>query len=568
MTWYFDHLKRWRAERERVELFAASTEWLVLQHWHLDKQLRVVLDADIVVGDRRFPIYLQYPEMFPYSPPSVFPRGDVTRWSAHQFGAGGELCLEFGPDNWTSDLTGLHLLESAHRLLLQENPEAGEPVDVASRHQDSLGQSLRGKRRRLLATESLLAELAKISSGSVIAGKLAINFFDNETIYWVSELSADASSCWTDPKLPKPLISQASERSFTVFRMGSAEIPPTGTDLSGFKRQLAESGFVAAGSYVAISQDNRIQLHYLSDDTGNVFSVTTLLTGAAQVRLDAGHLMLNSRSVAIVGCGSLGSKVATMLARSGVGRFVLIDDDILQAENLVRNDMDWRDVGSHKVHALERRLLLVNPGVATESWRARVGGQEASASADTMMTLIGGCDLIVDATAAPEVLNVLSAVYAVAKKPLIWAEVFGGGIGGLIARCRPGIEPSPQHVRRGIENWFEEKGPAPVRSRRRYEAGEEASPLVADDADVSVIAAHAARFAIDLLLGRDPSLFPHSVYAIGMGVGSAFGQPFETYPIGSTFPVEQPTEAELPHDLIKEEIARFVQLFEAVKKQE
>ena len=41
----------------------------------------------------------------------------------------------------------------------------------------------------------------------------------------------------------------------------------------------------------------------------------------------------------------MGSKLAASLARSGVRRFVLVEEDVLLPENLVRNDLDWRDVG-------------------------------------------------------------------------------------------------------------------------------------------------------------------------------------------------------------------------------
>ena len=40
---------------------------------------------------------------------------------------------------------------------------------------------------------------------------------------------------------------------------------------------------------------------------------------------------------------------------------------------------------------------------------------------------------MVDATADPSVFNYLCAAVAVAKKPLLWAEVFAGGFGGFIA---------------------------------------------------------------------------------------------------------------------------------------
>ena len=52
---------------------------------------------------------------------------------------------------------------------------------------------------------------------------------------------------------------------------------------------------------------------------------------------------------------------------------------------------------------------------------------------------------------------------------------------------------------------------------------------MADDADVSVIAAHAARMAIDALLGGD--IFPQSMYVVSLKAGWIFDQPFETHPI-------------------------------------
>ena len=55
--------------------------------------------------------------------------------------------------------------------------------------------------------------------------------------------------------------------------------------------------------------------------------------------------------------------------------------------------------------------------------------------------------------------------------------------------------------------------------------------MIADDADVSVIAAHAARMGIDLLIPREPSAYPDSVYMIGLSKQGIFNTAFETYPI-------------------------------------
>jgi sulfur-carrier protein adenylyltransferase/sulfurtransferase len=55
--------------------------------------------------------------------------------------------------------------------------------------------------------------------------------------------------------------------------------------------------------------------------------------------------------------------------------------------------------------------------------------------------------------------------------------------------------------------------------------------LIADDSDVSVIAAHATRMAIDLLVRPDNTTFPYSAYLIGLAKQWMFSAPFETRPI-------------------------------------
>ncbi len=75
---------------------------------------------------------------------------------------------------------------------------------------------------------------------------------------------------------------------------------------------------------------------------------------------------LGSKSVAIVGVGSGGGFVALALAMSGVGRFVLIDDDKIEPVNVVRHVADLRYVGMTKVHALADLIKQRNPKAQVE----------------------------------------------------------------------------------------------------------------------------------------------------------------------------------------------------------
>jgi hypothetical protein len=102
-------------------------------------------------------------------------------------------------------------------------------------------------------------------------------------------------------------------------------------------------------------------------------------------------------------------------------------------------------------------------------------------------------------------------------------------------------------MRRAIENWCADQGKPLPRPAHRY-GGEARAPAIADDADVTVIAGHAARMAIDLLVPREPSIFPHSVYMVGLTGGWIFDQPFETRPIDvgspATAALQEPQDSE------------------------
>jgi len=67
------------------------------------------------------------------------------------------------------------------------------------------------------------------------------------------------------------------------------------------------------------------------------------------------------KGVVIIGCGSVGSLVALELARAGVGRFFLIDMDILGYHNICRHQCGILDVGKFKTNALRERILQINP---------------------------------------------------------------------------------------------------------------------------------------------------------------------------------------------------------------
>src|SRR5438093_3746656 len=76
---------------------------------------------------------------------------------------------------------------------------------------------------------------------------------------------------------------------------------------------------------------------------------------------------LSRKHLAIVGCGSGGSALASMAARSGVGRFMLVDPDALALENIGRHMLSRTDVGTPKALGLKRMIEDVNPAAEIEA---------------------------------------------------------------------------------------------------------------------------------------------------------------------------------------------------------
>lgn len=543
MIWHIENYGRFKREREALEALAARVEWLTPLGWRIDSTFRVVWDADISVPAGNRPITLIYPNHFPFSPPLVIPRGETIRWSQHQYGPGGELCLEYGSDNWHQDLSGADMIESAQRLLLGEQPEPGVAAEVASRHATTLGQDLRATVSRFLITRALDAELRNLPVGVMAIANVACIFRRMEGIvHVITSIALPDGRTWKDE------VPEASKLGFpdtvALFRWPVDQPFPPTRNLTEFRAAIAGRDLTLPDlKDVMIVTGEHVRAFFLNTDADSVAEAAIISPQPSAPRLDKDHEALHARKVAIVGCGSLGSKLAVTLARSGVGGFLLVDDDIFLPDNLIRHDLDWRDVGIYKADSVARRVALVNPAASCSVRRVRLGGQESSGTIETLIQSLAESELIIDATADARVFNYLCAAAAISKKPMVWAEIFGGGFGGLIARHRPSREPDPASMRRAIENWCADQGKVLPKPTHRY-GGEPDAPAIADDADVTVIAGHAARMAIDLLIPRDPSIFPHSVYMVGLAEGWIFGQPFETRPIDVGPPLLEPETVE------------------------
>ena len=96
----------------------------------------------------------------------------------------------------------------------------------------------------------------------------------------------------------------------------------------------------------------------------NQFSRTQLLLGQESMDL------LADATVAVFGIGGVGGYTVEALARSGVGHFVLVDDDKVCLTNINRQIIATRSsVGKYKVDVMKERILDINPKAEVETYK-------------------------------------------------------------------------------------------------------------------------------------------------------------------------------------------------------
>jgi adenylyltransferase/sulfurtransferase len=132
---------------------------------------------------------------------------------------------------------------------------------------------------------------------------------------------------------------------------------------------------------------------------------------------------LSNSHVTIIGCGALGSIIATSLVRAGVGKIKIVDRDFIEYHNLQRQVIfDEEDIKNHlpKAIAAERHLKKVNSSIGIE-------GIVADVNYTNIEKIVHGTDLILDGLDNFETRLLINDVSL--KHNIPW--VYGGAISAL-----------------------------------------------------------------------------------------------------------------------------------------
>lgn len=137
---------------------------------------------------------------------------------------------------------------------------------------------------------------------------------------------------------------------------------------------------------------------------------------------------LSESRVAVVGLGSGGGYVALSLAMSGVGQFVLVDDDTLEETNVVRHVADRRYLGWNKAQAVADLIRHRSPSARIEVHEGRI---------EQHLDALDGIDLLIVGVDGEQSKYSINQACLERSVTAIYAGVYERGEGGDVVVIRP-----------------------------------------------------------------------------------------------------------------------------------
>lgn len=224
-----------------------------------------------------------------------------------------------------------------------------------------------------------------------------------------------ASACRNPPGTPQRLVLAVPHPAGGPPHLLALELAPEQADEL---RELADNRVDPLIEYVPedINPHATIEWCYVSDERTDV-------TTRRDTNRPVSSLL--DKTVAVLGCGGLGSWIAEFATRAGAKEVILSDNGRVTGGLLVRQNYVEDDDGAAKVQALASRLAAISDNVVIKV--------AAALTTADLARLAATCDLIIDATISLKMSNQLDIVAANPQRKATIAQVATDARTGTLA---------------------------------------------------------------------------------------------------------------------------------------
>lgn len=257
------------------------------------------------------------------------------------------------------------------------------------------------------------------------------------------------------------------------------------------------------GGAVLLSDDASKRIEFENSSVG-IYRVNRAKRESLQLRnTSVVQPDINTKSIALIGLGALGSRVAELLAQAGIGSISLCDIDRLSIGNVARHIGGVKDFGDRKTEVVASRILNINPEI-----RIPVMEEGSASSFAVLDRLLGSVDLVVSTVADENVESLINHFAVSHGKTVLYGRALRRGTIGRIFLVRPRQDACKHCL--GIyasRDTKKEKSQNIVAVSEREEdvlLHECGRPVIAASAvDLSFVASIIARKSLDYLENED-----------------------------------------------------------------
>ncbi len=405
-------------------------------------------------------LMVDYPDSFPSKSPRVSTPEEWQILKRHHTPTTREICT-FGPNQrrWSARCFGTAAIDEADRVisdvlgLPSENSQisAGEFIDDVPEP----------------ATRSYLYQTQTYILISPIMMRFGRMMAENSSASFKLRFQDWSSVPQSKNGMGRGIITEISASKDTVSRIEPVygAMVPSGFEIKGYVIRLPEAPPVlkSLDEFAAwlqnLPHDRRDWMAFVfPEQTGDAFNhrltwlvVRTKHDGQVEplhtfviedpgvnIRIP-GLQALQKAKVALIGCGSMGSKIAANLAASGVEEFVLADFDYVEPDNAVRHEAGVELFGLRKIDAVEMRLIQLNPRAYRNVQKSDIliGGTNQIAQDRQLQAFIKGSSLIIESTGDHGVSRFMNDLCGEFKIPQLYATVTNGAWAGEVIRVIP-----------------------------------------------------------------------------------------------------------------------------------
>jgi hypothetical protein len=451
-----------------------------------EKGPSVIWEGEVVSSEltRPYRVRVHYGSSYPYKRPDVFPVKPIVRNQRHQMPTGGRadmpgaLCLlPHSPDGWVVGMTCIDVLGravawfKAYETGTLDNEFAPPEIEQFFPNENRIWEP------RVLLAGSLLPDQTSDRSGDLLlipttSGKFAfLDSLDDRS----SEEVAKELTRLLSLILPDETLSSGDWQTgkwFDLDREPPMPVPRTSADLMALMRRLGQSDAKlralakSAPKLVALRYPTPAGLHWLIFQTEFTYPSSRAGFRATSIDLkvravNAVHPLrhygtyhidvdtifrrvsgyevgkLQEKSCLLLGCGSIGSRIAELLIKSGVGEMRLADKEVLRAGNVSRHTLGLDYLGQNKAEGLKKFLHKRNP-------QARIGIHTTDIlnSQEAVSDMISKSDVIVSCLGNDAAELYVSQAAVDGGKPVLYCRTYLRGRLGEIFISHPN-EQSP-----------------------------------------------------------------------------------------------------------------------------